>query len=447
MDMKKEGYKAGSLSLLGAVAMGTGVMIGAGIFALTGQIAELAGPAFPIAFLIAALISAFSAYSYIKVSNKYPSSGGIAMILKKAYGPSTVTGTAALLMVLTMIINESLVARTFAAYSLQLFDVENTKLWLPALALGLIFFAFLVNIAGNKFIGGLSKITAALKIGGILVFALIVLWGTGGSIDLKPPASETNVSGLSFIAGVALAILAFKGFTTITNSGGEVSNPNKNVGRAIIISLVICLVVYMAVALAVGSALNIDAIIAAKDFSLAEAARPTMGDKGVLFTVIIAVIATSSGLLASVFAVSRMLTMLTKMELIPHRHFGLPGDLQTHLLIYTVVMAGLLAAFFDLSRIASLGAIYYLLMDIVIHWGVFKYLRDDVGAKAPILLFAILFDVIALKAFVSLKAINDPFILVIAIIGLISLLSLEFFYLKKRRVTGGNMDVDHAGHM
>ena len=154
MDMKKEGYKAGSLSLLGAVAMGTGVMIGAGIFALTGQIAELAGPAFPIAFLIAAFISGFSAYSYIKVSNKYPSSGGIAMILKKAYGPSTVTGTAALLMVLTMIINESLVARTFAAYSLQLFDVGNTKLWLPGLALGLIFFAFLVNIAGNKFIGG-----------------------------------------------------------------------------------------------------------------------------------------------------------------------------------------------------------------------------------------------------------------------------------------------------
>jgi len=267
-----------------------------------------------------------------------------------------------------MIINESLVARTFAAYSLQLFDVDNTKQWLPALALGLIFFAFLVNIAGNKFIGGLSKITAALKIGGILVFAFIVLLGTGSAIDLMPPASETNVSGLSFIAGVALAILAFKGFTTITNSGGEVSNPNKNVGRAIIISLVICLVVYMAVALAVGSALNLDAIIAAKDFSLAEAARPTMGDKGVLFTVIIAVIATSSGLLASVFAVSRMLTMLTQMKLIPHRHFGLPGELQTHLLIYTVVMAGLLAAFFDLSRIASLGAIYYLDLSACLAW-------------------------------------------------------------------------------
>lgn len=77
--------------------MGTGVMIGAGIFALTGQIAELSGPLFPPAFLIGAVISGFSAYAYIKVSNEYPSAGGIAMILKKSYGPTTITGAAALL--------------------------------------------------------------------------------------------------------------------------------------------------------------------------------------------------------------------------------------------------------------------------------------------------------------------------------------------------------------
>jgi len=46
-------YEKGSLSLTGAVAMGTGVMIGAGIFALTGQVAEFAGRLFPLAFVIA----------------------------------------------------------------------------------------------------------------------------------------------------------------------------------------------------------------------------------------------------------------------------------------------------------------------------------------------------------------------------------------------------------
>ena len=62
-----------SITLTGAVAMGTGVMIGAGIFALTGQIAELAGPLFPLSFIAGAVVTALAAYSYIKMSNAWPS--------------------------------------------------------------------------------------------------------------------------------------------------------------------------------------------------------------------------------------------------------------------------------------------------------------------------------------------------------------------------------------
>lgn len=93
-------YKKNSLSLKGAVALGTGVMIGAGIFALLGQVAELSGQWFLYIFLLGAIVSAFSAYSYIKVSNAFPSAGGIAMILKKAYGKTTITAAASVLMVL-----------------------------------------------------------------------------------------------------------------------------------------------------------------------------------------------------------------------------------------------------------------------------------------------------------------------------------------------------------
>ena len=90
-------YQKNSISLTGAVSMGTGVMIGAGIFALTGQIAELAGTWFPLSFLVGAVVTFFSAYSYIKMSNAYPSAGGIAMILEKAYGPGVVAASASLL--------------------------------------------------------------------------------------------------------------------------------------------------------------------------------------------------------------------------------------------------------------------------------------------------------------------------------------------------------------
>jgi amino acid transporter len=68
---KKSHYQKDSLTLVGAVALGTGVMIGAGIFALTGQMAQMTGSLFPLAFLSAAVVVLFSAYSYVKLSNAY----------------------------------------------------------------------------------------------------------------------------------------------------------------------------------------------------------------------------------------------------------------------------------------------------------------------------------------------------------------------------------------
>lgn len=433
MSSEHSSYESGSLTLAGTVAMGTGVMIGAGIFALTGQVAEYAGSLFPAAFVVAAIISGFSAYSYIKVSNKYPSAGGIAMILEKAYGPVTITGAAALLMAFSMIINESLVARTFGTYTLQLFDVGDNTAWVPILAVALIVFAFVVNISGNKLIGNLSKVTAILKVGGILLFALVALWASGFAFKPATGSVSEQTSAGGFLAGVALAILAYKGFTTITNSGDEVENPEKNVGRAIVASLAICVVVYLIVCFAVGSTLSIDEIVAAKDYALAEASRPALGDYGVWFTVAIAIIATASGLLASVFAVSRMLAMLTDMDLIPHRHFRMPGGIQKHTLVYTVVAAGVLAAFFDLSRIASLGAIFYLVMDVIIHWGVLRHLREDVGANPLVLVTAIVLDIAALGAFLWIKGNADPTIVMIAIIGIATVFAFERFFLQRRR--------------
>ncbi len=441
----KSTYEKGSLSLLATVAMGTGVMIGAGIFALTGQVAEYAGPWFPLAFLLAAIVSGFSAYSYVVVSRKYPSAGGIAMILHKAYGPATITGAAALLMAFSMIINESLVARTFATYLLRLMDTNKSEILIPIISVGLIIVAFLVNISGNKIIGRISLASAIIKVGGILVFALLALWAADFNFSPKLTGETAKLSIPDFLAATALAILAYKGFTTITNSGDEVQEPKKNVGRSIILSMLICLAVYLAVSFAVSSTLSVAEIVKAKDYSLAEAARPAIGEGGVVFTVIIALIATASGLLASTFAVSRMLAMLTDMNLIPHSHFGMPGGIQKHTLVYTLVLASLFSAFFDLSRIASMGAIFYLLMDMIIHWGVFRHLRRDVAASASVLVVAMVLDTIMLSAFILIKGSSDPLIIVISVSGIAVVFAFERFYLSHFR-GAGSADHKHLHH-
>jgi len=423
-------YKENSLSLIGAVSMGTAVIIGAGIFALTGQIAELGGQWFPLAFLVAAVVTGFSAYSYVKLSNAYPSAGGIAMFLEKAYGKGVITAAGALLMYFSMVINESLVARTFGSYTMQLFDVGKESWFVPALGVGLLLFAFVINISGNRMIGTFSLVMSVLKIGGIAAFGIVGLWLSGFSLESFTivPAEPEGVSG--FLAAVALAILAYKGFTTITNSGSEIVDPHRNVGRAIILSIGICVVVYFLVAMAVAGNLTLPEIIAAKNFALAEAARPAFGDFGLWFTVILAIIATVSGVIASAFAVSRMLAMLTDMKLVPHSHFGMPGDIQKHTLVYTIVLAIVLTVFFDLSRIASLGAIFYLIMDIAVHWGVFRYLRKEVGANALVLITAIVMDVVVLSAFLMIKAQSDMLVIYVALAGVILIFAGERLFLK-----------------
>jgi len=426
-----EQYKKNSLSLTGAVSLGTGVMIGAGIFALLGQVAELSGNLFPYAFIAGAVISGFSAYGYIKMSNAFPSSGGIAMYLVKVYGKGTVAASGALLMAFSMIINESLVARTFGSYTLQLFNVGNTSVLVPILGVILIIGAFLINISGNNIIGKSSLVMAIIKVGGIAVFAIGALWAAGFSFQDVVQINNTSSYAITdYLGALALSILAYKGFTTITNSGGEIVNPNKNVGRAIIISLIVCTIIYLLVAFAVSSSLTISEIVAAKDYSLAAASKPAFGKYGLWFTVGIAIVATISGIIASVFAVSRMTAMLTNMKLIPHRHFGMSGNIQRHMLVYVAVMAIVLTVFFDLSRIASLGAIFYLVMDIAIQWGILKNLRNEVKANSVIIITAILLDVVVLSAFLWIKASTDITVIIVALVSMTLIFLGERWFIK-----------------
>jgi amino acid transporter len=427
-------YKKNSLTLTGAISLGTGVMIGAAIFALLGQVAELSGALFPFIFLIGAIISGFSAYAYIKMSNAYPSAGGIAMYLKKAYGKGLITAFAALLMVFAMIINQSLVARTFGSYTMQLSDGNQNSFWIPLLGVLLLIVTFLINISGNKVVDKVSFVMAILKIGGIAIFAIGGLWVAGFSFsEALPTAIPDDYSSISYLGALALAILAFAGFTTITNSGEEIVKPHKNVGRAIWISLIICTVVYLLVAFAVSVNLSVPKIIEAKDYSLAEASKPAFGKYGLWFTVGIAIIATVSSVLANIFAISRMTAMLTNIKLIPHKHFGMPGTLQQHMLVYTVVIAIVLTIFFDLSRIASLGAILYLIMDIIVQWGVYKHLRKEIKANGAILLTTIVIDIVVLGAFLWIKGSTDLLLIAVAVIFLLLIFFGEKWFLKIKK--------------
>jgi amino acid transporter len=361
--------------------------------------------------------------------------------LSKAYGPGTTTGVFSLLMYVSMVVSESLVAGTFGAYTLRLFP-ESYAGYASILGIILLVTAFITNILGNKVIGATGTFTAIIKVGGIALLAIAGLIVSGfADITGKyvPQNSNAMPQGFAFMAALALAILAYKGFTTITNQGGDIKDPHKNLGKSIIFSILICTLIYVALALAVAGGLSIPEIIKAKDYALAAAARPVFGEWGSWITIALAIVATFSGVIASVFSASRLLAMLSNMKQVPS--LKKLGGIKNPALIFTVSLAILLTILFDLTRIASIGAIFYLIMDIAIHWGLFRHLKKEVDFNPIIPLVAIVMDIAVLTAFLYLKYLNDPLVLIVAGVGIILIIIAERLFMFSHTDEDGNMNM------
>ena len=430
--------KKNSITLIGAIGLGTGVMISAGIFALLGQIAELSNQWIFLIFLVGAVVTGFSAYSYIKFSQNYPSAGGIGMYLVKAYGKGVFSSVGALMMILSMVINQSLVAKTFGSYTMQIFGGTSDAWIISLLGVGLLIFALIINLLSNSFIQTFTSIMSVIKILGLVLFAAGGLFAARFAFRL-PEVSETaeSLNFAHYIAATALAVIAFKGFTTITNNGDEIIKPKVNVGKAIMFSIMISLVVYIVVTFGVTANLSVSQIIAAKDYALAEAARPVFSGLGLWFTVILAILATITGIIASVFAVSRLIAMLANMHMIPHKEISENIKTQQQTIFYTVGLAIILTMLFDLTRIASLGVFLYLVMDMMIHYGLVVKMKDEIKVNRWIVWSALILDLVILVGFLYIKITTDLLVVIVAVIIIMILFFVQklFFKLKKETTT------------
>lgn len=412
------------MTLTETISMGVGAMVGAGIFALLGQAGSIAGNEVYLSFIIAGVISLLSGYSYAKLGVRYPSSGGIVEYLIQAFGGGYVTGVLSLTLYVSVTIVMAMVAKAFGSYAAVLLFPQHSGLTVNLLASTVVLVLLSINFMGSKLVGEVEKIFVIIK--------LVILGGFifAGVLLLKPELLQLNDNSstpLDILSATAICLLAYHGFGVITNTVGHMDDPAKTLPRAIFGAIGIVILIYVGTAFAVFGNLPLPEILRAKDYAMAEAARPIFGAVGFTIIAIAAMISSATSINANLYSTANITFLLAKDgELPPFEckkiwHSGTGGLLTTGILILVITN------FFDLSKIATMGSIVYLIVYSAVHFGHLKSLIQETGASRVLVGLALLSNMGILLIFVTQIIMTSPNDLYFLIVLLIPVLLLEAY--------------------
>ncbi len=302
------------LGLPELIAMGVGGMIGGGIFSVLGLAVGIAGHAAPLAFLIGAFIALAGGYSYIKLALTFRDDGASYTYLARAFPNFQFISTLGGWTVIVGYVGTlALYAFTFGAYGADLLGHGADHYVRMALsALVLTFFLWL-NLRGAGDAGFVEDLVVYTKI------ALLGFFAIAGALTVKSdhlvPVFDRGYASV-FMAG-ALVFVAFEGFQLITNVMSEMRDPDRNVPRGIYASIIITSLIYIVLAIVGIGNLGETELIAAKEYALAAAARPVLGEAGVVLVGVAALLATSSAINATAFGASRMMAQMALEKRMP----------------------------------------------------------------------------------------------------------------------------------
>ena len=249
------------LGLPAAVSIGVGSMIGAGIFSILGMVAGVSGTALPVSFVLGGAVAILAAYSYLKLGVRYPSVGGASQFLVEEYGDGLRSGALNIFQYFAYIIAIALYARGFAGYATTFFP-SSTAAWLDeAFAVGVVVLFTLVNFLGSRIMGQAETAIVAIKVG------VLVLFIAAGIFFIEPDRLALAGWGepQNLLFGAGILFIGYESFGLITNAAGEMTNPRRELPRAIYLAVGIVILIYFLVAIVVIGNLSISALKAAED--------------------------------------------------------------------------------------------------------------------------------------------------------------------------------------
>jgi amino acid transporter len=330
-----------------------GDILGGGIYARVGQVADETGGAIWVAFLVALVMAAFTAGSYAELVGKYPRAGGAGLYVHRAFGHPFFSFIVAFAVVASGIASASALARAFGGDYLSAF--VDVPVVLTALALVVLIAA--VNLRGIEESVKINVVFTLVEMGGlvlIVVVAAVAIAGgdaePGRAFDFKEDASMLGAA----LAGAAIAFYALIGFEDSVNVAEETQDPARTYPKALFGALAIAGTLYLLVTIGASMVVPTDDL-AASSGALLEVIRQGPLDIPEKLFAAIGLLALSNGALINMIMASRLLYGMAQEGVVPRPFAKVLPVRRTpwFAIAFTTAVAAVLVATGDLGSLAD----------------------------------------------------------------------------------------------
>jgi amino acid transporter len=363
-----------SLSLPMLVLYGLGTTIGAGIYALIGEVAAVAGYLAPFSFLVASLMAAVTAMSFAELSARLPRAAGEALYVREGLSSRALSTSIGLLVAFAGLVSAAAMVNGFVGYLHQFVAADRVvAIVLITLAMGA------VAAWGIAESVSIASLITVVEIGGLL----LVIAVSPGSLPDDPfngvqllPALDGERWGYVF-SGAILAFYAFIGFEDMVNVAEEVKRVRRNLPLAILLTLGITTLLYLL--LMTVAVLSVPpAELAASEAPLAYLYQQYTGGNAYIISVI-GMFAILNGALIQVVMATRVVYGLSAMGQLPAALCSVHPRTRTPLFATALVTAVILTLAISggLASLAKLTSTTMLIVFSIVNLALWRIKRRD----------------------------------------------------------------------
>jgi len=396
-----------------------GDVLGAGIYALVGNVAGEIGGAVWVAFTVGLVLALCTAFAYAELVTKYPHAGGAALYVNRAFNRPFLTFMVAFAVTASGVTSASTLSRAFAGDYLHEFLDINTTL----AALVFIAVVALINFRGISESVKTNMVLTAVELSGLLIIILIGLWvlGSGdGDVGRNFEFKEGENAFIAILAGTALAFYALIGFEDSANVAEETQDPTRSFPFALFAGILIAGALYFLVTFAASLVVPTEQLTKS-DGPLLEVVREGSSLPTRLFSAI-ALLAIANGALINMIMASRLLYGMSREKIMPAVLGRVHEGRRTPwvAIVVTTLLAVVLISIGTLEDLAATTVILLLVVFTMVNISVLVLRREPVDHKhftaRPV--FPVLGIVISLGLLVKLATDQDSQVFVITAIVL-----------------------------